>query len=296
MKTMDRLLEAYENAVRFPMDNTSKFIFFSDVHRGDNSISDEFAHNQNVYEYALDQYFKKGFTYIEVGDGDELWEHSRFKDIRRAHSSVYLKLKKFYDANRMIMLYGNHNMDYKHDSYVAAHLYQYFDEYRDVYAPLFPGIKVYEGIILEHQELGKEIFVVHGHQGDFINDQMWRVTKFISRRFWHYLHIVGFTNPASPAKNLHKRHKIEKNFTKWIHEHKKMLIVGHTHRPKFPSKNDAPYFNTGSCIFPRSITGIEIEAGMITLVAWRIVPDDNGILGTRKQIIVGPEPLENHML
>lgn len=295
MNTMRRLHRAYEKASRYPLNRQSKLIFFSDVHRGDNSISDEFAHNQNVYEYALDFYYRNGFTYVEIGDGDELWEHSRFKHIRRAHSAVYLKLKTFFDDGRFLMLYGNHNMDFKFKSYVKDHLYDFFDEYRDDYAPLFPGIEVHEAIVFEHEETEKEIFVVHGHQGDLINDQLWRMTKFFNRHFWHYLHIVGFRNPASPAKNLHKRHKIEKNYTKWIKRYQKMLIVGHTHRPKFPSKADYPYFNTGSCIYPRNITGIEIENDQITLIDWRIRPDDYGNLSIRRHAIVGPEPLINYL-
>jgi predicted phosphodiesterase len=292
---MKRLQQAYEQACRYPLNNQSKLIFFSDVHRGDNSISDEFAHNQNVYEYALDYYFSSGFTYVEVGDGDELWEHSRFKHIRRAHSVVYLKLKKYFDEGRLLMIFGNHNMDFKFKNYVKDHLYDFYDDYRDDFAPLFPGIVVHEAIVFEHQESQKEIFVVHGHQGDLINDQMWRITKFFNRHFWHYLHIVGFRNPASPAKNLHKRHKIEKNYTKWIKRYQKMLIVGHTHRPKFPSKADYPYFNTGSCIFPRNITGIEIENGYISLIDWRIRPDVSGNLSIKRQVIVGPELLTNYL-
>lgn len=296
MKTMDRLLEAYENAKRLKLTDQDKLIFFSDVHRGDNSLSDEFAHNQNVYEYALDYYFENGYTYVEVGDGDELWEHSRFKHIRLAHSSVYINIKRYHDDHRLIMLYGNHNMDYKYPHYIETHLQAYFDEFQDMYSDLFPGISVYESVIFEHQETGKEIFVVHGHQGDFINDQLWRVTKFINRHFWHYLHIVGFRNPASPAKNLHKRHKIEKNYTKWIRKHRKMLIVGHTHRPKFPGKEDMPYFNTGCCIFPRNITGIEIVDGTIALIDWRIRPDQQGNLAITRSYIKGPEPLSKFLL
>ncbi|MCK8060028.1 MULTISPECIES: serine/threonine protein phosphatase [unclassified Fusibacter] len=296
MNTMKRLLHAYEAAIRIPFDDNSRFIFFSDVHRGDNSISDEFAHNQNIYLHALNHYFNEGFTYIEVGDGDELWEHSNFKHIRTAHSATYMKLKEFYDDERFIMLYGNHNMSLKFKHYVSTNLHQFFDEYNDYYAELFPGLVVHEAVVLQHKATDKEVFVVHGHQGDFINDQVWRMTKTINRHFWHYLHIVGFRNPASPAKNLHKRHKIEKNYSKWIEKYQKMLIVGHTHRPKFATNPKTPYFNTGSCIFPRNITGIEIANGNITLIDWRIRANEDGNLFIRRKMIRGPEPLSNYML
>jgi predicted phosphodiesterase len=293
---MSRLLRAYENGHKMDFDNTSKIIFFSDVHRGDNSISDEFAHNQNIYYHALEDYFNKGYTYIEVGDGDELWEHSKFKHIRGAHNDIYELLRKFYSENRFHMIYGNHNMSFKYPGHVKKNLYEFYCEYQDEVSELFPDIKVHESIIMRHRETNKEVFVVHGHQGDFINDHMWRIMKYINRHFWHYLHIVGFRNPASPAKNRHKRHKIEKNYTKWIKKYRKMLIVGHTHRPKFPSEWEEPYFNTGSCLFPRSITGLELTEGKIGLVDWRIRPDSDGVLHISKVFLKGPEPIEDFLL
>ena len=42
MFTLKKLLKAYDHATRLPLDSDSKLIFFSDVHRGDNSVSDEF--------------------------------------------------------------------------------------------------------------------------------------------------------------------------------------------------------------------------------------------------------------
>ncbi|MBN2897844.1 MAG: serine/threonine protein phosphatase [Clostridia bacterium] len=296
MHTMSRLLNAYEKGYRMPFNNQAKIIFFSDVHRGDNSISDEFAHNQTVYYHALEHYYESGYTYIEVGDGDELWEHSKFKYVRSAHNDVYELIRKFYRDGRFEMIFGNHNMSLKNSKYVSENLYEFYCEYQDESSDLFPDIKVHEAIILEHEETGKEVFVVHGHQGDFINDQMWRLMKTINRHFWHYLHIVGFRNPSSPAKNRHKRHKIEKNYTKWIKKYKKMLIVGHTHRPKFPSENEEPYFNTGSCLFPRSITGLELNQGEISLVDWRIKPDAEGVLHISKNYLKGPRPIEEFML
>jgi len=291
MFTIKRLSKAYEHAERFKIDNQSKLIFFSDVHRGDNSLSDEFAHNQNLYFYALKQYFADGFTYVEVGDGDELWEHGKFEVIRYAHSDVYILLRLFFDQNRFFMLYGNHNIAFKHQHHIEAKLFSFYDEYKSYTDRLFPNIKVHEGVIFEHEESGKEIFVVHGHQGDFINDQIWPVMKFLNRHFWRYLHVVGFRNPASPAKNANKRHKIEKNYNKWLSLNEKILIAGHTHRPKYPREEELSYFNTGCCIHPRNITGLEIVNGEISMIEWRITPDTEGNLKIMRKVIRGPKPL-----
>ena len=70
MNTIKKLLNAYNTAKKVNFDASSKFVFFSDIHRGDNSLADEFAHNQNIYLFALQHYLEEGYTYIEVGDGD----------------------------------------------------------------------------------------------------------------------------------------------------------------------------------------------------------------------------------
>jgi len=270
-------------------------IFFSDIHRGDNSLADEFAHNQNIYFHALKYYYANDFTYVEVGDGDELWEHSKFEVIRYAHSDVYVLLRLFYDQQRFIMLYGNHNIAFKQQHHIEKMLFSFYDEYEEYRSALFPGIKVHEGVVFKHQESQNEIFVVHGHQGDFINDQIWPVMKFLNRHFWRYLHVVGFRNPASPAKNAHKRHKIEKNYNKWLELNNKILIAGHTHRPKFPKQDELPYFNTGCCIHPRNITGLEIEHGEISMIEWRIVPTSEGHLKIIRRIVRGPKPISDFL-
>ncbi|MBI9013173.1 MAG: metallophosphoesterase family protein [Clostridiales bacterium] len=291
MHTKKKLSHALKNAKKIPIDDQTKIIMFSDIHRGDNSLSDDFAHNQTLYRYALEHYYKEGFTYIELGDGDELWEHKHFRHIRYAHSDIFLLLKKFYDDHRFEMIYGNHNMEFKYRSSVKRNLYQYKDEFTDTIEPLFPGIKVLESIVLEHES--KDILLIHGHQGDFTNDQLWMGNRFFLRYFWRFMHIVGFRNPASPAKNIHHRHTLEKRYSKWIRENNQMLIMGHTHRPKFSEIGELPYFNTGTCVHPRNITGIEICEDKIQMVEWKIGICDDGVLQVQRRVSRGPRLLSD---
>ncbi len=158
MNTDGRLMRAYKSAQEIQFDNTSKIVFLSDVHRGDNSLSDEFAHNQNIYYHALNHYYNEGYTYIEVGDGDELWEHAKFEHIRSAHSDVYWLLSQFHEVNRLIMLYGNHNMHFRNPQFVEKNLQEFYDEYLEERGTLFPEIKVHESIILRHSDTGQKIF------------------------------------------------------------------------------------------------------------------------------------------
>jgi UDP-2,3-diacylglucosamine pyrophosphatase LpxH len=292
MHTDRRLTEAYTSAKTIYFDENSRYIFFSDCHRGDDSVSDEFTRNQNVFSHALEYYYDHGYTYIEIGDGDELWEYPEFKHIRLAHRDIFVVLKRFYDENRFFLLYGNHNIYLKSPQYVKEHYFHFYDEYNQETIELFKDIVPQEALVLKNKTTDQEILIVHGHQGDFMNDQFWKLSMFLLRYFWRFMHIVGFENPASPARNLYKRHKVEKAYKKWIRKHRMALICGHTHRPKYPKCNELPYFNTGCCIRTRGISGIEIIEGNITMVHWGIQSDPNGVLKIERSVVRGPEPID----
>jgi len=294
MRTNSRLSEAYKNARVEYFDDDSKYIFFSDCHRSDGSLSDEFNRNKNIYLYALEYYFKNGFVYVEAGDGDELWEHRKFKDIVNANHDVFEAIKKFFYHDRLIMLYGNHNVYLKNQEYVKNNYYYYYDEYHEMVFEFLKGIKPCEALVLKYKKTGQDILTVHGHQGDLPNDQFWVPSMLSLKYFWRFMHSFGFQNPSSPVKNAQKRHKIEKNYCKWIDENRIMLICGHTHRSKFPKRDELPYFNTGCCIFPSSITGIEITNGSVLLIQWKIRANRDGILQIERNILRGPEPLEKY--
>lgn len=292
MFTHKRLLESLNKAIKnddiIEIDDETKIIFFSDVHRGDNSLTDEFAHNQNVYFHALSHYFDQDYKYVEIGDGDELWEYRSFEHIRSAHSDVFCLLKQYYDQGRLEYLYGNHNMAFRHPLVAKHYLTHFYDDYLDIDTPLFPGIKIKESLLLRDKTTTKEVLVVHGHQGDFINDQGWIISLFLMRVFWRFMHMIGFKNPASPAKSRIKRHRIEKAFTKWMTQQKIGILCGHTHRPKLPDEGKPVYMNTGCCVHPRGITGIELNGREFSLVFWSVKPDKEGSLFIQKKIMKGP--------
>lgn len=288
MFTRQRLNGAYDDARVEYFDETTKYVFFSDHHRGDGSLSDEFTRNRNIFEYAIEYYYQNGYTYIEAGDGDELWEFPDAKVIKNAHPVVFNTIKKFFDDDRFIMMYGNHNIYLKNQAYVEEHYYTNYDEYTETFFDFLKEVEPIESLILRHRETGQEIFTVHGHQGDAPNDQFWVPTMLSLKYFWRFLHAFGIRNPSSPVKNMSRRHKIEKNYTKWIAENKKILICGHTHRFKFPKKNQLPYFNIGCCVYPTIITAIELEGEMISLVRWKISSNPEGKLSIIREIMRGP--------
>lgn len=291
MRTQQRLSEAYRNARVEPFDDESKIVFMSDCHRGTGGLADEFARNENTYLHALGHYYRNGYTYVEVGDGDELWEHRQFKLIKDAHYDVFTAIKNLFDDGRFILLWGNHNNYLRDPEYVKENLYTYYYDHGQKTYDFLNGIEPVEALVLRHAVTGQEILVIHGHQGDFANDQAWFLTAFSLKYYWQHLHALGVQNPASPARNAMKRHKIERNFSKWIAEHRTALICGHTHRFKYPREGEPPYFNSGSCIYPTSATAIELEAGEIRIVRWRIVAAPDGVLRVERQLLRGPDPV-----
>jgi len=294
MSISSRLTEVFQEARRqpIPFDETSRVIFFSDCHRGDNSWADEFGRNQTLYFFALEHYFKQGFTYIELGDGDELYKNKDFSEIRYAHSHVFWMIKRFYDASpsRFYLIHGNHDME-RADPQVVADTLNYYIDDAGVKQPLFAGIQVYEGRVLKHMPTGGEIFLVHGHQGDPINDQYWKVGRFLSRTLWRPLQLFGITEPNSPAKNYKKRDAVEKQIQDWIRATGQPMIFGHTHKPSFAKEGEIPYFNTGSCVHPRCITGIEIQEGQIIMIKWWLAPDDDGRLCVTREELEPRRPV-----
>lgn len=292
MRTDKRLTQAYKNARVDYFDDTSKFVIFSDVHRGIGNLSDDFTRNRIIYLYALQHYFRNGYTYVEAGDGDELWDNSSFEKNKVAHFEVYLAIKDFFDSGRLVLLYGNHNIYLKNKAFVEKNYSSYYDEYSSRSYDFLRGVEAVEALVLKNEKTGQEILAVHGHQGDLANDQLWPLSRFSMKYFWRFFHALGVQNPASPVKNINKQHGLERNYKKWIRENKIMLICGHTHRFKFPREGELPYFNTGSCVYPATITNIEIADGCIALVRWQIFADDAGVLRVTRTPLGGPEPIE----
>lgn len=291
MSTSKRLSEVFNTAERITLDKNSKLIFFSDIHRGDNSWADEFARNRTIFYHALHYYLDEGYTYIEVGDGDELSKNDNFDRIRNAHQEIFALMKAFYDNGRLYMLFGNHDIARRDPSIVQKSLFSYWNGEDNQQKVLFEGIRVHEGLVLRDRDTGKEIFIVHGHQGDFMNDTLGLVSQLLLRKLWRPLQLYGFQDPTRAATNNEMRIKVEEKIIDWIITNQQPTLCGHTHRPNLPVNGGPPYFNTGSCVHPRWITGIEIINHQIMLVRWMVNSDKLGILRVERDILAGPRKL-----
>ncbi|HWQ43223.1 MAG TPA: metallophosphoesterase, partial [Desulfosporosinus sp.] len=227
--------------------------------------------------------------------GDELWKNKELSDIIYVHSHVFWLLSKFFDEGKLYLIFGNHDMMKSDDEFVKNNLYQYFDEQEKKNIPLFENIKLHEGLVLRHRVTDQKILLIHGHQVSFLDYDIWKFSRFLVRYLWRPLESFGVNDPTSTAKNSDKKDAVEKKLIEWVTRENHMLIAGHTHRPRFPEVGEPQYFNDGSSVHPRCITGIEITDGNITLVKWDVKTKNDGTLFIGREILAGPRELKDYL-
>lgn len=279
-----RISRAFTDALEIPLNSAARFVLFSDCHRGTGNHNDNFLKNQNLYFAALDYYYKQGFSYIELGDGDELWENRCLSRIIDVHSNVFWLLSKYERQGRLFLLYGNHDAGKRRMSYCKKHCSTYHVSGQTEEVPLFTKTCYMESVVLKDMEGQMDLYLTHGHQADFFNSTLSSVACFLVRYLWKPLEAMGVSDPTSTARNYTKKRKIEKRLTEWAMQEQKILITGHTHRPMLGSP-DSPYFNTGSCVHPRCITCIEIQNRCLTLVKWTIRTREDQTLYVAREVI-----------
>lgn len=294
MSASTRLSRVLSTSMVVPFDDTSRIIIMSDCHRGNGSWGDNFSNNQNIYFAALNYYYENGYHYIELGDGDELWENRHIEDIIHVHSDVFWLMSQFYRDNRLLMLYGNHDIIKRDTKYLQNKCHSFYCDSVNMTIPLFPNIKIAEGLVLSYQNSNNHIFLTHGHQEDPLNYTFWKLSRFLVRYLWRPLELIGVKDPTSASKNANKKNKVEKKLMEWSKNNKQFIICGHTHRPVFPKVGETLYFNDGSCVHPRCITGIEIRNGTISLIKWAMMTRSDRTLYVGREVLEGPIRLNDY--
>lgn len=257
MHRTDSFRKAFLKPLQLSAQDHPKIVLMSDCHRGTGTWADSFLANRPVYTAALKYYAQKNFTYIELGDGDELWGNRRFADIHMAHKEVFQLFQLLAEENRIFLLYGNHDREKEKGTLKTG-------------KGAFP-IPFHQSIILRFPD-GPDLYLFHGHQGDFLNDQHWRITRSLVRYLWKPLELRGFKDPTSAAKSYSKVREIEEDFIAFSRENKCILAAGHTHKPTLIHTEGGMYINSGSCVHPGAITAVEIHAKTkkATLVKWSV--------------------------
>jgi hypothetical protein len=141
------------------------------------------------------------------------------------------------------------------------------------------------------------ILLIHGHQADpKCSGEIAAVSRFFVHNIWPDLQRCGVKDPIRAALNPGLCNEVDKRLHEWANRNDQgvtAIIAGHTHRAVFENlslterryleskvktdgvkiKNqpDGSYYNTGSCVHPLCITGIEItfENGpQLRLIKW----------------------------
>ena len=87
--------KALASAKEINQEEHPRIVVFSDCHRGNGTWNDSFLNNKTLFQAALGYYRENDFTYIELGDGDELWENRKFSDIEEIHADIFQQFLPF---------------------------------------------------------------------------------------------------------------------------------------------------------------------------------------------------------
>jgi len=293
MFTGDILRDVFNKSPEIEINDESKIVFISDCHRADGTWKDAFLPNASIYMAALNYYYNNGFIQIEIGDGDDLWKTPKISDIYEIYPDIFEMLLKFKNDNRFYMLFGNHDEDKKTKKFRNDIEKFKNDHQKSILYDLYNNLKIYEGLVLCYKPCCKKLFIVHGHQVDFFNYNLSKLSGCLFRYVWSVLEqVFGFKNPTSPAKSNTKGKKIDKKLQQWVEENNQPIIAGHTHRSMLREK-EVPYFNDGCCVQPYSVSTIELEGGKLTLVKWSVTALEDGKLSVRRKVIGGPMSLKD---
>ncbi|TKC12714.1 metallophosphoesterase [Pedobacter polaris] len=287
----------------FNFDENDKYIVFSDQHKGARNYADDFGFAANNYITALSYYNQNQYTFISLGDSEELWENT-LEAVKTHNKETFAIESLFLQRNAFVKVFGNHDLYWDNDPLAGYQLEKIYGQ----------KVKIYEGLILQTRLNDKPlaIFLTHGHQGDLASDGNWFSKWFVSR-IWAPLQAYLHINPNTPAFNNQLKSTHNQFMYEWAAAQQSVLVTGHTHQPVFNSlthleriyirlddarktKNKVEedqlldqmrkerimgatvppfsaykpnYFNTGCCCFSDGdITGLEIIGGKIKLIKW----------------------------
>jgi UDP-2,3-diacylglucosamine pyrophosphatase LpxH len=300
----NRLNDLYETCLKIDLNDSDKYVIFSDTHIGNSGYQDDFKHNAEMFSYILsNHYLPRNYNLILNGDIEELYKF-KLSTIREAWKSVFDIFRLFALKNQFYKIFGNHD-------------FMLTKKTRDEFSE-----NLIEGLRLEYDN--NSLFVYHGHQiSHFLEDY-----NLFSSWFGRFiLNPIGYKNVTYPIYD-NSKFITEKLGYKFAAEKKIISILGHTHRPLFESHSKIDtlkltienliqeynnvsvnernrifrqiqllkkelnhlfeqkkeyfsrsslyneqilipcLFNSGCVIGKRGITGIEISKGKISLVYW----------------------------
>lgn len=226
-KALDRVYAEAKKAGSLPVGEGQRYVIFSDQHKGAKNGADNFRLCEPNYLAALDYYARRDYTLVVLGDAEEQQQEPTGR-ILKAYQEVLEREADFYKKGKYHKVVGNHDYRWNSRRHVAKFL-----------SPLFPGITIREGILLEYRhpftgETGN-ILLTHGHQGTLFSDKiLWLSTIGVWLfKFWRILTGKGRNSPSNSYR-LRAFH--DRVMYTWASRKLNFaLVTGHTHRPVWSS-------------------------------------------------------------
>lgn len=219
----------YKNAQKsenkIPIDfEKDRFVFFSDHHKGDASPADDFKKNTELYTSALSFYKKERYSLIVLGDNEELWENQYEQILSHYRKTIQQEIEMAPETpdKKKIRIWGNHDKE--------VTLRRFKKHSQTWKNNLLENVEHREGLCLN-----EDIFLIHGHQGRFFEDQVWKLSRLAVHFIWKTVQKLLHIGVDGPAENFRIRDDLELNYYQWAKKNKVLLICGHTHRAIFGS-------------------------------------------------------------
>lgn len=273
--------------------------------------SDDFQRNRYIYYTALIHYYDNGFTLISVGDTEELWEcdfdrifkfngeiyemEKFFMEEKRlirifGNHDRFWSIKSFKDKNwhldnieieEALLINGKIFITHGHQGELESDILWPLSRWvvRYIWKPFqrLTGIpsnspaknwKVRDRREEAYYQWAKErkILFIAGHT----HRAMFESLSKIDRLRMRMEELEKSLGEISEDKKAFIKEEIEKIKEKI----EKSLMENRDGNPEKRLGEGIPlpcYFNTGCCLYPNGITGIEIENGIIRLVKWERV-------------------------
>lgn len=246
-----RLQDVIERAPVVQFDTRSRFVILSDCHRGIKDQGDVFVKNEALYLQALEYYLDEGFTYIEAGDGDELWRDYDFYDIQYAYPKVFKLLHAFNASSRLHILLGNH------------------DTPSDPVGNLKGDFGLSEALLLVEKDAGYAVLILHGHQAELFSDRLKPISRLVVNTIWQRLKGIPLAQRLHQAVMQREHVRIQILMANWASRNHTVVISGHTHQLHFPGVLYPATFNGGTCSNAGHIFGLELVDSQITPIVWQ---------------------------
>ena len=196
----------------------------SDLHMGAGGPADNFRGNEPALMQALAAYREEGRSLVLLGDTEELWQFD-LSEVRRHRRPIYSRLRDF-GPGKVLRVWGNHD-----DMWGGA----------DVQDPSGAG-PASEAVLVETG--GRQILMVHGHQGSLESDLMGGISRLLVRLFrcfegpWILL-MKALRLYRRPSTMTRIRRDFERVMYRWALDRDVVLVCGHSHRAVFASRSRA---------------------------------------------------------